>query len=148
MNMRYFSIFLAIFLVMLIGVGHATAGEDQTVTVDGKSVVIASWICAAHKTEIPAEFYVAEVDTDLNFCEYPKQHVLIREINYATFWMCNFDDMGVPAGYELTRTGTTMTCGCREVAKAPNGKAYCATVGARDFLGWPMLAVSKHYGRR
>lgn len=144
MNMRY----LFLFLAMSIGAADATAGEDQTVIVDGKTVVIASWICAAHKSEIPAGYYVAEVNADLNVCEYPKQQVLIREINYATFWMCNFDDIGVPAGYELTRTGTTMTCGCREVAKAPNGKAYCATVGARDFLGWPMLAVSKNYGRR
>lgn len=141
MNPRYFLILLA----GILNVTNAIAANDQTVNIDGKNVVISSWICASQKADIPDGFFVAEIDADLNFCAYPKQHVLIREINYSAFWMCNFDYIGVPAGYAITQTSAGATCGCREPAQAANGKTYCSTIGARDLLGWPMLSISKRY---
>lgn len=143
MNLRYFLIFLAGIVVA----ANAIASDDQVVNVDGKSVIISSWICASQKTDIPSGYYVADISADLDACEYPKQKILIRETNYSTFWMCNFDYMGVPAGYEATQTNPGATCGCRELAQAANGKTYCSTIGARGLLGWPMISVSKHYKR-
>lgn len=144
MNSRYF----LMFLVGMMVAANAIANDDQVVNVDGKSVIISSWICASQKVDIPNGYYVAEISADLDDCEYPKQRVLIREINYSTFWMCNFDYMGVPAEYEATQTNAGSTCGCRELAKAANGKTYCFTIGARGFLGWPIISVSKHYSKR
>lgn len=107
-----------------------------------------AWICANKKSDIPAGYFAIDVSADIKEidfkdCEYPNQRVLIREITDNNFWMCNFDYVGPPAGYVVTKTNKGSTCGCRELGKTADGKIYCATIGARDLLGWPMILVRK-----
>lgn len=144
MNPRYFLMVLAGMMMA----GNAVADDDQVLTVEGSSVIISSWICASQKADIPEGHYVSDISPDLDACEYPKQRVLVREVNSSTFWMCDYDNTGAPAGYISTQTHPESSCGCRELAKAPNGKPYCHTVGSRNLLGWPIISVTKNYSRR
>lgn len=102
-----------------------------------------AWFCASKKTDIPDGYVTVEIAEDLDACEYPNQGILIKQVNDANFWMCNFDYIGAPSGYVVTQTSTNSTCGCRELARTDNGRKYCSTIGARGFLGWPMILVRK-----
>lgn len=116
-----------------------------TLFFSGSYAADADWICANQKTDIPDGYFAVEVSEDFDACEYPKQHVRIKEISDANFWMCSFDNIGVPAGFVLNQTSTGSTCGCREVAQTAKGAMYCATIGARDLLGWPIISISRRY---
>lgn len=103
----------------------------------------ALWICASAKTEVPPSYFVKEIAKDLTACSFPKQKMLILKVKSDNFWMCNFQNMGAPAGYVVVEESKVSTCGCQTPARDGVGKVYCFGSQPEGKQGWPEVAVHK-----